>query len=137
MKYLYFVLFLALIACSSSDESSNNSNQFFNPPNWIQGTWGQINDDPYYEIPNFRFKSDDFCTIASNTELCFKESLTLSANNGGDVNVEENITSTSYEVTINQISQTINFKFIKISDNNIEFVNPNTGLPNTQLYKLD
>lgn len=134
-KILYLFSILLFVSCSSSDDS-NDGNSLINPPNWIQGTWAQINEDPYIEIPFCKFKSDDFCTITSSTDICIKLSLEASQLAGGSVDVNETISPTQYKLSYSISGFETSHHFIKISDSEIEYINANAGLPNINLIKI-
>ncbi|MBF8151316.1 hypothetical protein ITJ86_15520 [Winogradskyella sp. F6397] len=121
-------MILTLTACSSSDDSSSN-NQYFNPPSWIQGTWTSEHGQN-----DFRFTSDDFCYILASYETCYKEGI---ESGHGAIEAIESITENSYEVGLSGGGTAASWSFIKISNTEIELVNPIEGIPNTLYYKIN
>ena len=67
-----FILFTS-ITFSSSDDDNNNSFTYFNPPEWIQGTFRQSSDTNLGV--GFRFTDNDFCNIITNAVQCYKKQL--------------------------------------------------------------
>lgn len=136
MKHLLlFSLFFLLISCSSDSDAPEVSNKI-TPPAWIQGTWGQITTtNPVATTPFATFKVNDFCLIASTIEICNAANLQQLAQSGATVNVAQTITNNEYTLSMTIQSQTTTYKFIKISNTEIEYVNPTNGLPNLSLIK--
>lgn len=128
MKKLLLILTFAIlfVSCSSSDDNSKN-NSHLNPPNWIQGTWAVVYTDPVIIQPFCKFTSDNFCTIASNQEIC------LTTNE--HTTVTQNPTDASFSFSYTTQGQTSSFTFRKITDTEIEYINPTQGLPNLTLEK--
>ena len=138
MKQLIFVsLIFLFISCSSdSDESQSNTANQITPPSWIQGTWSQRIGSPndYTYLPTFRFKPNDFCSLNSNIETCFGNSIQQS--NGG-VTSSQVINENEYKLTITiNGSQTTTYHFLKINDTKIEYVvEPSSVYDNLELFK--
>lgn len=130
MKKLSFLfVILIILSCSSSDEVTNNSNQSFNPPSWIQGTWSFDE----VEIVGFVFGNNSFCPIFYTQLNCFPNELSV----GYDV--DEQIDGTNYIVkiiigSVAQGQQINTYEFSKIDDKRIYFNDPILG--NRILYKL-
>ena len=113
-----FSLFV-LLSCSSSDESTNNSD--FNPPVWIQGTWKQEGSTAGSGI-GFKFSSNDLCTLISTAEQCQHGLITLVRKSGQTATVDETITSSTYSAKINYYGgQSATYSFRKISNTEIEW----------------
>jgi hypothetical protein len=136
-KILLISLTICLLSCSSgSDDNSSNSSYQITPPSWIQGTWLQtITTDPLITNPVFRFKPNDFCSISSGLETCQAQSIQQAAQSGASTNVEQIINDNEYQLSMTIQGQTSTFRFIKISNTKIEYVNPTSGLPNLPLTK--
>lgn len=77
MKKMLLVLFssVLLFGCSSSDDDSGSSS--YNPPTWIQGTWGLKADGTIYknDVPLYKFTSDNVCQLTGGFSLCWKETI--------------------------------------------------------------
>jgi hypothetical protein len=132
MKKLLFVFTaLLLFSCSSDDNSSSNS--AFNPPAWIQGTWGVKTDGTTPETPLYKFTSNNLCQLSQATSLCWKESIAQAPSiySGSDVS-----TDSSYEANLIQSQGAVTFtlKFKKVSTTKIIWVY--NGI-NSELDKLD
>lgn len=128
--------FLFLSCSSSSDENSSNSTNQITPPSWIQGTWLQtMSTDPLITQPLFRFKPNDFCVISSSVEICQAQNIQQAAQSGASTNVEQTINDNEYRLSMTIQGQTTTYRFIKISNTKIEYVNPTNGLPNLPLTK--
>jgi hypothetical protein len=128
MKKITFLLFVTVLSfgCSSSDNSSSDSN-IFNPPSWIHGTWGVKYTDDSEITPIFRFSSDNVCQIISTTTLCWKESIQQDATNmlSGDDTSTNNTYSASFITGNGTLTTTINFE--KISATKILWVDNVSG----------
>ncbi|MFG6686239.1 hypothetical protein ACGK9U_06635 [Mariniflexile sp. HNIBRBA6329] len=126
MKKIILLLCLTLfLGCSSSDDSSSskNNSSSINPPDWIQGTW--LFDSSIDS--GYQFTSDDFCIISLCTKSCKNEEMESFSGIEGQTNtVEEEITDSSYSVTIfysneTKMSGTRNtYVFEKVSDSEIK-----------------
>lgn len=133
---LISLTFLFLSCSSSSDDNSNNSSNQITPPSWIQGTWLQTTStDPLITDPFCRFKSNDFCFILSSSEICQAQNIQQAAQSGASTNVEQIINDNEYELSMTIQGLTTTYRFIKISNTKIEYVNPTNGLPNLPLTK--
>lgn len=124
MKKLLLVVFSSvfLFGCSSSDDDSG-SNSYYNPPTWIQGTWGYKADGSLYQndVPAYKFTSDNFCQLASAFSQCWKETIQQTPQffSGSDSH-----TDSTYEVNLIQSNgaTTVTFYFKKISATKIIWV---------------
>lgn len=133
---LISLTFLFLSCSSSSDDNSSNSSNQITPPSWIQGTWLQtLSTNPLITQPSFRFKPNDFCIITSNLEICQAQSIQQSPQSGVSTSVEQKINDNEYRLSITTQGLTTTYRFIKISNAKIEYVNPTNGLPNIPLTK--
>lgn len=133
---LISLTFLFLSCSSSSDDNSSNSSNQITPPSWIQGTWLQtLSTNPLITQPFFRFKPNDFCIITSNLEICQAQSIQQSPQSGASTSVEQKINDNEYRLSITTQGLTTTYRFIKISNAKIEYVNPTNGLPNIPLTK--
>ncbi len=133
--FISLFLIVSLSGCSSSDESVNSS--VYNPPTWIQGTWGYkaVDSGTGQDLPLYKFTSDNVCqlTLSDIITTCWKEIIELSPKiySGNDSS-----TSDTYEVkliTANGV-QTVTLKFKKVSDTKIIWVNLGS---NIELEKLN
>ena len=135
-KILLISLTFLILNCSTNSDNQSVSNVQITPPSWIQGTWLQtLSTDPLITQPVYRFSENDFCVISSSIETCHAQNLQQASQSGGNVNVEQIITATEYELKITVVSQTTKYNFIKINDTTIEAVNPTNGLPNLTLTR--
>ncbi len=121
MKKLLLVLIstVFLFGCSGSDGDSG-SNSYYNPPTWIQGTWGIKADGSIYQNdqPFFKFTSDNFCLYAGGISQCWKEVIqqTPQFMSGSDIH-----TDSTYEVNLIQSNgaTTVTYNFKKVSSTKI------------------
>lgn len=117
---LLFLATATLVSCSKSDDNGGKKeqtqNKKFNPPAWIQGTWANEDTDDFLK---YRFTQDNFCTTVGPSEQCWKELVNMSAPNF-EVTLVEKATDQEYKVSITQMGSTINYHFVKISNNTIE-----------------
>lgn len=136
-KLILFSLMAIFFSCSSdSNNEESSSNNQITPPSWIQGTWIQtLATAPLITQPLFRFKSNDFCLVSSNMELCNAESIKQVSQAGAKTNIQQTITDNEYTLSMTIQGQTTTYSFIKISNTKIEYVNPTNGLPNLSLTK--
>jgi len=139
-KLLLLLTFVCLLGCSSSDDNKteNSSSTSINPPSWLIGTWANNyagdTSSPIYK-PLFRFKNNDFCVLSSSMEICQAENIKNASQAGAKTSVKETATDKEYELSMTIQSLTTTYKFIKISNTKIEYVNTSNGLPNTVLIK--
>ena len=139
---LIAILLFSIIVTSCSSNSSpqtanpNSNNNQITPPLWIQGTWIRITSTtPLTTSPFCKFTTNDFCIISGNTELCNAQNIQQASQAGGTTNVMQTINDSEYSLSMTVQSQTSTYKFIKISPNKIEYVNPTNGFPNISLTK--
>lgn len=105
-------------SCSNNTDEyvlEQDTSEFFNPPDWIHGKW-QVNGTVL-----FKFTNNDFMTIANGNETSFKYILSLPSNI--NPNVIENISNTEYNFVISTGIQNHEYKFKKINNNTIQWVN--------------
>lgn len=116
MKKVVFLFSLfALLSCSSSDESTNNSD--FNPPTWIQGTW-KYGDSGV----GFKFSSNNIYVLTPPSEQSLQGLVDLARNGGQATSVEETTLNTSYSAKMNFYGgQSTTYTFKKLSDTKIEY----------------
>jgi hypothetical protein len=121
-KILGFILLLTILftSCSSNDDDSRMSNFEINPPDWIQGTWMLEEEN---QASGYKFVNDDFCIISILQQTCHKELLSQSNSSGVLTSVNEEITENSYLIEITLGGQIFTYEFIKISSNQIEWLN--------------
>lgn len=132
MKKVLFLFISALFLFScSGDNNSESLNQFLNPPTWIQGTWG-LHSEISGEVPMFKFTNDDFCTIVNggSTLTCWD----AMGNTHESITIEDTSTETSYNVSMTQAGSTTFYHFVRISDNEIQWMN--SAAQNPILIKL-
>lgn len=112
---LVFVSAVFLFGCSS-DGGDSGSSTSYNPPTWIQGTWGYKADGSSYQndVPAYKFTSDNFCQLASGFSQCWKETIAQSPQffSGSDSH-----TDSTYEVNLIQSNGavTVKLNFRKVS----------------------
>jgi len=121
-KILGFILLLTILftSCSSNDDDSRMSNFEINPPDWIQGTWMLEEEN---QASGYKFVNDDFCIISILQQTCHKELLSQSNSSGVLTSVNEEITENSYLIEMTLGGQIFTYEFIKISSNQIEWLN--------------
>lgn len=119
-KVVFLFSIFVLLSCSSSDESSNNSD--FNPPAWIQGTWKQESDIGGL-TNSFSFPENDICFVnLGAAKQCQQGLVNLARQGRMKVNVIEAISDTHYSAEIIYSSgQSTTYSFNKISNTEIEF----------------
>ena len=123
-KLLYLFLAITIISCGGDDDSgntnNNSSNLSINPPSWIQGVYLQELINGQTNINGYEFKSDDFCSVISNTSSCFQAQLDLYMDAPNfETNVYEEIDSNRYFIEITLGPQILNFEFEKVSSTRI------------------
>jgi hypothetical protein len=130
-KLLFFLTFATILSCSSSDDNSNNSNSnaFYQPPTWIQGTWGYKASQSDSELAVYNFEKDNVCQLAGISSTCWKETANLyKSTNASNVVAEDTKTATTYEAKIGAIGSVITLKFVKISATQIKWVETGNGI---------
>lgn len=103
-----------------TNDNSFGTKSYFNPPEWILGTFRQSSATGLGI--GFRFTDNNFCNVMANAAQCYKEQLQSFANVGGIASVRETITDTGYTVEITLQSSTVNYEFRKISATKIEWI---------------
>lgn len=120
MKKLTLIVMMAIatLSCSSNeDEIVKQEKQFFNPPTWIQGKWYKDGTALY------KFTKDDFYTISGSSETSYKSILEQGESNGAKSSVDESISDTNYDFVIKSGVANYEYKFKKITDTKIQWVN--------------
>lgn len=135
MEKVIIILLTSVTFSSSDDDNNNNSSAYFNPPEWIQGTFRQSSDTNLGV--GFRFIDNDFCNITINAVQCYNKQLQSFANVGGIANVKETITDTQYSIEITLQSSTVYYEFRKISDIKIEWVSASGNFKLNKQAKLN
>lgn len=118
-KIVLMFSFFLLLSCSNSDDYTSSSSAYFNPPEWIQGTWA-LEDDATNDAVVFNFTRADFYMTASYAKQCQKELVDQMEKNGGKVKVTETITANTYTVEITYYAgQSVIYSFRKLSSKSI------------------
>lgn len=100
-KIVLLICVIILYSCTNNEKT--NTNNTFNPPLWIQGTWSVIT----YSNPQpvFRFTTDDFILITLNIERSQKDQIEQSKKSlGVNVIITEEVTNSIYNITIKTTS---------------------------------
>ena len=127
-KIFLFLSFAAIISCSSSDDNLN-SNAFYQPPTWIQGTWGYKASQSDSELAFYKFETDNVCQLAGIVSTCWKETANLyKSTNATNVIAEDTQTASTYEAKIGALGSVITLKFEKISATQIKWVDTGNGI---------
>jgi hypothetical protein len=97
----------------------------FSPPSWIQGTWRSL-----FSIIIFQITSDDIIMTNGDTIIDFQES-------AKSYDVNEDISTTKYKITIIKSSGNSYFEFNKISSTSVYFTVTSGGITSDPiiLYK--
>jgi hypothetical protein len=130
-KIVFFLSFVTILSCSSSDDNSNSnsSGANYHPPAWIQGTWGYKASQDMNEEAVYKFETDNLCQLAGVTSICWKESANQYKNSSApNVVAEDMATSSTYEAKFGQGGTIITLKFQKISATQIKWVNTGSGM---------
>lgn len=134
MKKIYFVLSLVLIfqSCTSDDNSSDNGNSTLNPPKFIHGVWKDE-----LKVMGFKFTADDIITLqAGSIELSLKSQIEAIKKGNGTATVEESVTESYYEAKIIlNGSQTVHYKFDKVTGSKINWKTDIVDIVDTELIK--
>lgn len=107
MKKLILLLFVfaTLIGCSDDNtENPNKTENYFNPPSWIQGEWGLDLGDGQI-MPQMKFTNDDFIILIGDGStfsqgVSYKELLS-NMSYGKKPTVKEVVSATKYYFKIN------------------------------------
>lgn len=107
MKKLILLLFVfaTLIGCSDNNtENPNKTENYFNPPSWIQGEWGLDLGDGQI-MPQMKFTNDDFIILIGDGStfsqgVSYKELLS-NMSYGKKPTVKEEVSATKYYFKIN------------------------------------
>lgn len=126
-KFFLFLSFATILSCSSSDDNLN-SNAFYQPPTWIQGTWGYKASQGIGGTAVYKFETDNICQVNSIVSTCWKETANLyKSTNATNVIAEDTQTATTYEAKIGALGSVITVKFVKISATQIKWVETGSG----------
>lgn len=137
-KLLLLLSFATILSCSSSDENSSSNSKFYNPPAWIQGTWGQKASEGMSEQGVYKFETDNVCQLTGVTSLCWKEMASQYKNaNTPNLVAEDTQTSSTYEAKFGVMGQTITLKFERISATQIKWVNTGSAFGDIVYDKLN
>lgn len=132
ISILVIILIFSSISSCNEDETvikvENSHKTHFNPPNWIQGKWGYIENDNLYE---FRFTNNNFYTN-SGTELDYNEIINTANLGINKLSVEEVKTDKSYKFYLKGGAITAEFIFEKVDDKTIVHISSGTDL---EMYK--
>lgn len=117
------ILTVFLIGCSSSDDSTSSSVEF-NPPNWIQGTWGeyfQENDPTSGYLGGYKFTIDNIFELHGdpnnpNISINYKEHF-------NNTNITEEFYANKYvlKYSITSNGTTLNYSMYFFKINNTTF----------------
>lgn len=133
-KLFQFIIVSLLILSSCSDDNNDGQNEnlcgvesgiFLSPPNWIQGTWV----DPNNNEEGFKFTANDIFNVSGTNESPFSD-LESSAGDSPYLINEVNETEDTYEIYMQlwdkdtceeQFTFTSDWKWTKIDDNTIRY----------------
>lgn len=136
MKKIIFLLFCTVLffGCSSDDSSSDSN--VYNPPSWIQGTWGYSADVDAgtNDIPVYRFTSNNVCQVFA-INFCWKEAIEQDTTNNisGSDTSSDNTYSASLITGEGTLTTTISFE--RVSSTKILLIDNING--DTELDKLN
>ncbi len=121
-KIVLLICITILYSCTNNEKV--NTNNTFNPPLWIQGTWGNKVTDINIQQGLFKFTTDDFILITLNIERSQKDQIEQNKKLGANVIVTEEITNSIYNLTIKtttslSASITTIYKFKKVDATHI------------------
>lgn len=134
MKLFYGILIGLMIFSSCSDDNNDEQSENLcgvesginlSPPNWIQGTWVDPNDNE----EGFKFTSDDIFNVSGTNESPFSE-LASSAGDWPYIINEVTETADTYEIYMQlwdkdtceeQFTFSSDWKWTKIDDNTIRY----------------
>ena len=120
-KIVLLICIIILYSCTNNEKV--NANNTFNPPLWIQGTWGNKVTDINIQQGLFKFTTDDFILITLNIERSQKDQIEQNKKLGANVIVTEEITNSIYNLTIKTTSLsgsiTTIYKFKKVDATHI------------------
>ena len=120
MKKFCLLLFtVACLSCSKDDAASKKVNSI-NPPSWIQGSW-KAEGAGGTSITGFRFTSSDMILLGL-VDMSYKDNVNSIKESGGEANIEEDISSENYEISIDfSMGASIDYSFSKIDENTISW----------------
>lgn len=132
MKQTFLLLsaVFALSACSGDDNDSKIISDAYNPPVWIQGTWGIAASDFTAETPLYKFESDNICQLVNNgvSSLCWKEAAAQYKSMKIDYVAADTETASTYEVKLGAAGSTVTLQFEKVSATTIKWTNGNNAV---------
>lgn len=142
-KGLLILLFFTALAftqsCGDDDKtgSSSGKNKYFNPPEWVQGTWSfETSVSGFLEnYGGFIFTEDDFIVVSSSIETSHKKLLEQGKMINKQYKVDETITATKYHFKMIMDGTTIEYKFDKVNNGKIEWVNSYSS-ENSRFYLI-
>lgn len=134
MKNILLLIFVVIFtSCSSSDDNDSSSKSLYNPPSWIQGTWGIAENEGFPENALLKFTSDDVCQLVQVTSMCWKEAI---KNSPQILSGSDKSSDTTYEAKfVSGGSTTVTLSFKKVSATKILWVNNGSG--DLDLVKLN
>ncbi|MGL2992568.1 hypothetical protein [Flavobacterium sp. TSSA_36] len=129
MKKLLLLICTVFLFSCSSEENDSGSSSYYNPPAWIQGTWGEKADGNINitDEPLVKFTSDNFCLFVGGiTTQCWKEVIQLTPQfmSGSDSH-----TDSTYEINLisGNGAETLTMNFKKVSATKIILVTSTGG----------
>jgi hypothetical protein len=137
-KKLLFLILLSFIFFGCSSSSNSNESSTYNPPLWIQGTWGikAINNGLGFDEEYYRFSTNNICqiTIVNTYTFCWKDQIEQAPQ--GTLSGSDTSTDNTYEAKLisSNGGQTVTVKFQKISSTKIKLINSISDLVLEKLY---
>lgn len=116
-KIVLLICIIVLYSCTNNEKV--NANNTFNPPLWIQGTWGTQNTSINFKQAMFKFTTDDFILVTFNLEMSLKDQIEQNKKLGANVIVTEEVTNSIYNITIKTNQTSISYKFKKVDATHI------------------
>lgn len=128
---LFTCCFMSFTACNEDEiihqvEETNKTH--FNPPLWIQGKWGYIENDNSYE---FRFSKDNFY-VNNGAEMDYNNLINMTDVGDSKLTVTETTTDNVYKFSLKGGAITAGFEFKKLDNQTIIHISNNTDL---EMYK--
>ena len=149
MKKLFLLLLSIFIFSCSSDDSGDNEDSdlivILNPPEWIQGTWYNEDNEELSNDYGWRFENENAIQILQgNDDFNAQESMTRELNNwdfldNQDDVLEETITDDYYAFKVTRYGPEpfgiFTYAFEKISSTEIRWVTAPTSVNPVNLIK--